>query len=111
MCTDIAITLSQIPTRDDLFKVGIGKTVNEILEYIVKEFSGPTGEPDYFAKAQNNMDYWKWYVELPFSVSEYAQHAVRDALTEKAFDLVHFNDYESFDSGFTRMSITVNKKG
>ncbi|WDS62107.1 hypothetical protein [Pseudomonas phage D6] len=108
MSNDIEVLLSKIPDRNELIKRGTAHEVKQILELVVKEFEGEQGyEP--FLKAQDNQNSWKWYVELPFHVSEYVQHAVRDHLAQKEFNIVHFNDHNAFDSGFTRMSLTILK--
>ncbi|MNM41543.1 hypothetical protein D3C81_523590 [compost metagenome] len=101
--------LSQIPDREEIIKKGTAKEVEDILALVVMEFRDGDGNSNAFAKCQDEAVAWKWYVELPFCVSEYVQHAVRDALAEKDFSIVHFNDYGSFEPGVTRMSITVMK--
>lgn len=101
--------VSQLPDREEIIKKGTLKEVEEIITLVVMVFRSEDGDNDPLAKVQDNIDSWKWYIELPFAVSEYVQHAVRDALAEKNFDIVHFNDYGSFEAGKTRMSITVLK--
>jgi hypothetical protein len=109
MSNRIEMLVSQIPDREEIIKKGTAREVEEILQLVMLEFRSNEGDNDTFAKVQDNVDSWKWYIELPFAVSEYVQHAVRDALAEKFFDIVHFNDYGSFEAGKTRMSITVLK--
>lgn len=104
----VAQLLSQIPDRNELIKIGTAKEVEDILARVIKEFRSDEGDDEPFIKAQDNGDEWKWFIELPFAVTEYVQHAVRDALAEKEFSLVHFND---FRDGYTRMSITIHKAG
>lgn len=108
MTTDIDILLSQIPHRDDIIKFGTLREVTQILELVAKEFSSDEAY-DPFAKVQDNRESWQWFIELPFYVSEYVQHAVRDHLATKEFGVVNFNGFEAFTDGYTRMSITVMK--
>jgi hypothetical protein len=100
--------LKNIPSKEDLLQIGLVKKTRLVLEHVKEEFS-EEGAYAPFAKAQDTPSCWKWYVELPFAVSEIEQHAVRDALAEKLFDHIHFNDHHAFETNFTRMSITINK--
>lgn len=105
MSNPLESILSQIPDKDELIKKGLASQVTEILEQVAGEF--PVG--DIMGKAWDKGTYWQWFIELKMEVPSILQHAVRDALVEKNFDQVHFNDYGSFEPGETRMSITVRK--
>lgn len=108
MANVIEQLLSNIPNRNELIERGTAHEVKQILELVVAVFCGDQGY-DPFLNVQDNQNAWKWYIELPFHVSEYVQHAVRDKLADKEFSIVHFNDYNAFEDGFTRMSLTVLK--
>lgn len=113
MSTGIQSLLEQIPSRTEIIQLGCENEVATILELLAKEFEAvhdTTDDSISMDKAQNNGNSWKWYVEIPFEVSKVVQHAVRDALAEKFFDAVYFNEYGSFVAGETRMSITVLKE-
>lgn len=97
--------LSRIPDRTELLKVGFAKQVSEILGHIADEF--PQG--DVMAKAQDEGECWKWYVDIPMNIPEVIEHAVRDALSDKWFDRIHFNGYSTQVDGYTRVSLTINK--
>lgn len=106
MTTRLEAVLNAIPCQQDIRKDGLAKQVIQILELIADEF--PT--EDIMQKSQDNGCHWKWYVEIPFEVPKVLQHAVKDALADKWFDQIHFNDYGSFEDGTTRMSLTVRKE-
>lgn len=97
--------LSRIPERKELIKEGFAKQVSEILSYMADEF--PQG--DIMAKAQDEGVCWKWYVDIPMEIPEVIEHAVRDAMSEKWFDRIHFNGYSTQVDGHTRVSLTINK--
>lgn len=101
----VELYLSKIPGKEELVKAGMERQVAKILEIMVNEFP----EDNLMLHAQDNGCHWKWYVEIPFQVPEVLEHAVKDALSEKWFDQIHFNPYNSFKDGFTRMSLTVRK--
>lgn len=97
--------LSRIPDKSELVKKGLAWQVCEVLELVAEQFPAD----DIMANAQDNGTAWKWYVEIPFDVPEILEHAIKDALSDKWFDNIHFNGYGTQTHGFLRMSITVYK--
>ena len=106
MTTRREAVLNAIPCQQVIRKDGLEKQVTQILELIANEFP----QENIMEKSQDNGSHWKWYIEIPFEVPKVLQHAVKDALADKWFDQIHFNDYGSFDNDTTRMSITVLKE-
>lgn len=96
-----------LPDKNTIIRMALNKQVEAFAELLQAEFTNAAGETDIMAKAQISGGSLKWYVEVPHYVSVQLQHAIRDALAEKEYDSIHFNDYGAFATGETRVSVTI----
>jgi len=101
---NLEMLLSRIPGKDEILRLGTEKQVTAILELLAAEFPAEA----LMSKAQDEGVAWKWYIEVPFQVPEFLEHAVKDALSEKWFDKIYVNPHKD---GYTRMSFTTYKEG
>lgn len=99
--------VDSLPDKNTIIRMALNKQVEAFAELMQQEFTNDAGETDIMAKVQLNGGSLKWYVEVPHYISVQLQHAIRDALAEKEYDTIHFNEFGAFATGFTRVSITI----